>query len=290
MLKSVAAQTVRPRRRVLADDGSTDGSAQIASDAGWEVVHTGATGQRGRGIAVGRNTIIRHVDTEFLAFLDADDWWEPDHLADSVALLRAHPECVLSFGDFRKTSDGVPMVPPPEVPRRTPYMASPRLAAFNYIGVSAVVARRDAVLAVGGFDESLRLVEDYELWLRLSLHGPFIHRDALSLNYRVHPNQTSHDVRGLAAAQLTIRRDHLTRMRGADPAGGEDLEREREARAGIAGTLDMLWYHGHLAEYERGVVVYREIFGEEPPDVRLRQGMVGQGSMAIRRLLGRVPR
>lgn len=289
MIASVAAQTLAPTRRVLADDGSTDASARIAADAGWEVVPTGATHEKGLGIARGRNLAMQAVDTEFVAFLDADDWWDPAHLQDCISLLVAHPEAVLCFGALRTTDDGERRPIPEAVPRRQPYRALPALLASNYVPVSAVVARRDAVLRLGGFREGMHGAEDFDMWLRLAEHGPFLYRDALSLHYRVHPGQLSRNTLILGVNALRVRRDALERLRAAAPDGHLDEETLHEAAVGWEESLDVLWYFGHRDAHTEWADAYRAEFGKGDPLAPVRTGVVGALHHAGRRLLGRIP-
>ena len=184
-LESVAEQTVQPAEIIVADDGSTDGTAtvveQFASLRGACRVRLLREPHRGPGAA--RNAAVRAARTEWVAFLDSDDRWEPRKLEAIMAAQADHPEVnIICHNELMHLPDGATMLLDTASPYR-PAMSLPRqLFRRNLFSTSAVVCRRDVVLEVGGFDESLSSSQDYELWLKLSprarplfLHEPLGH-------------------------------------------------------------------------------------------------------------------
>src|SRR6478735_3814841 len=85
-LDSVLAQTTPPARIVVVDDCSTDDSAEAVRRMYATTVELVATPVNG-GIAVARNRGAREATTEWLAFLDADDWWQPPFLERTLAAI-----------------------------------------------------------------------------------------------------------------------------------------------------------------------------------------------------------
>jgi len=290
MFRSVASQTAQPRRRILCDDGSTDDSAVMARQAGWQVLATGGDEKAGEGIAAGRNMCLTVADTEFVAFLDADDWWAPDHLLDCVALLQSNPGAVVAFGALRKSVEDTIHAIPSWVPRRSPFSPLPGLLATNYIPVSAVVARTDVVRRLGGFDRRFLVTEDYGMWLRLGLEGTFVYRDALSLYYRIHAGQISQKTQLLGESALQLREEFLSIMRARSGAIPLDAMTIAAAEAGWQEILDSLWYHGHLTAYSAWTRRYRKVFGRLPKLSVIRYGIAGYLHMMLRRLCNRVGR
>ena len=167
-LQSVAQQTVRPREIVIVDDGSDDDTAKIARSFA-DVVAPSAlriVTQQNLGAGAARNRALIEATQPLVAFLDADDEWLPEKLGRSVA--------EMSAGDYVLVAhDYLDVTPSGDVACdcRQRFLAPPdpwiQLYRRGYIPSCSVVAKRDAVLAVGGFDESLRNAQDFDLWLRL---------------------------------------------------------------------------------------------------------------------------
>ncbi len=194
-LASVLAQLETDWRCILVDDGSSDRSCERAlayADARMEVVR-----QENRGVSTARNVGLARVRTPFVMFLDADDMLHPTALARLAPALAQTPVAAAAFGSFRKVfADGSPY--PGEKPlRRVTYPSGDILAAMlqnNFLANGGhVLVRTGAARRVGGFDERLRLSEDWEFWCRLALEGPFdyIGAEPACLYLRVAPTSSS---------------------------------------------------------------------------------------------------
>ncbi len=179
-LASVAAQTLQPSQIVVVDDGSPEPSAE-GIVRGFEA----RTGCRvrfertdNRGPSAARNTALGLAEHELVAYLDADDYWLPNHLARGVAQL-------LKLGRRYSTSYASHHVAyaPGAKPREQrvfadyqgPFLVE-RIGALGGIpsGSPFLVHRRAALLEVGGFDETLRINEDLDLMLRLAKLGHWV--------------------------------------------------------------------------------------------------------------------
>lgn len=161
--RNALAQTHPLTELVVVDDGSVPPLRlphDLASDARVDLVRLDRS--RGRGAA--RNVGLAALSTPLVAFLDDDDLWHPGKTAVQVAALRAcGPEVAAVGTAFRLWSRPVRVsVPPSE-------HAMP-LALLESFGVctSTVLARRAALLEVGGFAEHLARCEDWDLWVRLA--------------------------------------------------------------------------------------------------------------------------
>lgn len=180
-LATAFAQTLPPHEVIVVDDGSADDSVEIARRAGARVIAC----DRNRGVSAVRNEGIRAATGEAVALLDADDLWLPHHLATLAELLLAFPEAGLAYARAEKFGDErgpTRRTVPPGHATDGFAMA----ARVNLAQPSAALVRRDAALAVGGFDEDWRYGEDFDFWLRLARDYPVVCTDAITSRYRIH--------------------------------------------------------------------------------------------------------
>ncbi|MGJ7442259.1 glycosyltransferase family 2 protein [Aquipuribacter sp. MA13-6] len=181
-LRSIAAQTVRPAEVVVVDDVSTDDTPDVALRHGATLVRMAQNGGSGRA----RNAGIARATAAWVAFLDSDDEWLPDHLERMVA-----------------ASEGEALVTAPSIttggrlmgnPWRRPVRLSPRrlLVPGNVITTSGTMVRRDLLDRIGGF-RPLPRAQDLDLWLRVIEKGPGIALPLPTVRYHLHDSQASSD-------------------------------------------------------------------------------------------------
>lgn len=171
-LASVFAQTRPPDQVIVVDDGSPD-AATIDEVARRFEGRVTLLRQANAGAGAARNLGIRHADADLIAFLDADDLWCPELLQRQLALMDEDPERALVYANGRLMGDG---------PLRgmlfmdtAPSTGIPTLEALLTqrctVLTSSVLVRRDALVASGLFDESLRRGQDFDMWVRLAAAG-----------------------------------------------------------------------------------------------------------------------
>lgn len=218
-INSVYSQTRAPLELIVVDDASTDDSADVAERAGATVIRR----PRNAGNAAARNVGIHAASGDAIAWLDSDDYWEPQHLSIVAALLDAYPEAGVASAAIRlfgTRSEVWYDKPPDEAPRsmlRRAFYSTP-------IAMITAVVRRDALLAVGGFDESERWAEDFDLWLRLAHRYSFVASREITANYRWHPAQLSAAPVRQWEATYRVRKRFLDAIRETgDKATSSDL-------------------------------------------------------------------
>ena len=175
-LQSVFNQTFQDFEVVIVDDGSTDGSvAEVEKfgDLRIRVVH-----QQNAGVSAARNRGIDEATGELIAFLDADDEWKPEYLATQYHLYQKYPDCSVYACNYEfRDSEGKVS---PTIIRKLPFVGEDGILS-NYFEVaccshpplwtSAVMVKKQAIQAVGGFPVGIKSGEDLLTWARLAVNG-----------------------------------------------------------------------------------------------------------------------
>jgi glycosyltransferase involved in cell wall biosynthesis len=183
-------------RVIVVDDGSTDGSADIAAAIGDERITVIRGGKR--GVSAARNLGFAEVERlmpaaqrqdSWVIFLDADDRLVPG--ATDKLLEGARADCVAVYGDYDRIDAGGRRIGRRSLLRRRRKPSGEILCdllAGNFIVNGGVMLIRHAqLLRAGGFDETLRYCEDWHLFCRLAAQGPIVWRARTKvLEYRVH--------------------------------------------------------------------------------------------------------
>ncbi len=218
-LRSVARQTVRPRQAIVVDDGSDDGTyeAAMAVSARMNGVELKVLRQTNAGAGAARNRALMEAKCDYVAFLDADDEWLPEKLARSLQCLEETGSTLVAH-NYTQISDGLER----RIDCARHFTQGENLFATyvlrGFIATSTVVARRDTILAAGGFDPSLRSGQDYELWLVvIDRPGVAFHVFPETLTrYHVSPQGITSQVALRRRCALTILHRHVHRLKGRD--------------------------------------------------------------------------
>jgi len=197
---------------IVVNDGSTDGTLEkLRSTPGLTCLT-----QRNLGPAAARNAGIKQARGEYIAFVDADDLWPDGKLQKQIELLQQHPDAAMCFGDcLQFNGEGVSprtlLMEDGHTQRdwgSGPYVPDAyfKLLRNNFITTGSVVVRRQVLDDLGGFDASLRLVEDLELWLRIARRHPIIWCKDVCLLRRRHASNTSRQADAMSLAYLEVLR------------------------------------------------------------------------------------
>jgi glycosyltransferase involved in cell wall biosynthesis len=198
-LDSLLHQTSPDFEVIITDDASTDGSADVID--GW-LARTGYPAQFirnpvNRGICANRNTALARSSGAFVCSLSGDDCYEPDRIERQLENFLAQPEHVAAVysdaliidregrpRDRSHLDSALDGAAPPQGDLFT------RILAGNFLPAPAVMVRRSAIAAVGGYDESL-FYEDLDMWLRLSVRFHFVYLPGLLVRCRRHKSSMS---------------------------------------------------------------------------------------------------
>jgi glycosyltransferase involved in cell wall biosynthesis len=184
-VRSVLSQTYAPVEIIVVDDGSTDNTRETIAHFGERVRYVY---QENRGLPGARNAGIREARGEFVAFLDSDDFWTSDaKLALQMAVFAERPALALvhcAANIWLTETDE--LLPENLCSGKAQGNCYEHLFRVNELNSSTVVARKSCLEAVGGFDESFRSCEDWDLWLRLARRYEFGHVPQHLVTYRIH--------------------------------------------------------------------------------------------------------
>jgi len=198
---SALEQTLTPHEVIIVDDGSTDSSCDIIAGFGSAVT---LVSEGHRGLSGARNLGIAKSTGDWIAFLDADDYWLPDKLARQAASIQDDPTIGLVFtGRIELLPDGTTH----EVPAREARWVRNMLPFQNHIFPSTVMVKRSLALQ-HPFDESLVSSEEWWFFYSLLRVTGFAAITEPKVIYRVSPNSLSNrDWKGvLYHAELVSRR------------------------------------------------------------------------------------
>lgn len=203
-LESVRTQTIEDFECIVIDDGSTDDSLKVIGryldDDRFHLLR-----QRHGGQAKAKNRGLEAANGQFVAFLDADDYWLPHKLERQLQRFSDPAIGVVFTRRKLIDADGQPM---PIADRPQPARASLNaLFRQNFICFSSAMLRRQVVEHVGLFDERLDLGIDYDYWLRVARHYRFDYVDESLAAYRVgHANLSRRQLERLHTARMIMKR------------------------------------------------------------------------------------
>lgn len=259
-LRSIAAQTFTDWEMVIVDDASNDGSADLAGrwasrDPRVRViansVNKGQTACLNEGLAACRGT--------WVARQDADDLSHPGRFSEQLSFLGSNPHTAL-LGTRGILIDGLgKRTGLLDVPCRSDSIAwcAPFLNPFLH---TAVMFRRDAVEAAGGYDESYKIAQDYELWTRIAAEHATANVERRLVSYRNTDASLSRAGRDLAFAEADRVSDReAVRFLGRPWTSGEKLSVSEFRRGMEPAKHGSFWRVIAALEKETGGPLPREL-------------------------------
>lgn len=168
-IRSVLDQSFTDLELIVVDDGSTDNTQEVVRQfTGIQLIQL----EENRGVSFARNRGIEQAQGNWIAFLDSDDLWEKGKLRSQIQWVEQNPESQAVYTDEIWIRNGVRVNP---MNKHQKYSGN----IFKYclplciVSPSSVLLRAELLNEVGGFDESMPVCEDYDLWLRIAKRYPF---------------------------------------------------------------------------------------------------------------------
>lgn len=180
-IESVLQQTYQEFEIIIIDDGSTDNSANQVkeiSDSRIKLIQ-----QKNQGVSAARNRGIKESQFEWIALLDGDDLWEPNHLQEISTMMLMFPDYKVYATSFKYSRSTNNYLGAKAIYKVDNYF---RRAKSAYIlWTSIVVVHKKAFNSTGGFNEILNNGEDLDLWAKLARKYEIIKSDKITSTYNI---------------------------------------------------------------------------------------------------------
>jgi glycosyltransferase involved in cell wall biosynthesis len=256
-IDSVLSQSYRDYEILVVDDGSTDDTPSLASAYGDKIRYLR---QENRGLSAARNRALIDSNGEFIAYLDADDIWCPQKLAQQVEFLDAHQDCGLLHSDVSVIDEKDQVIHARfnmETARPVPKdRCKYDILRRCHIQIATVIERRKCIEKIGGFNERLIATQDYMHWIMVAIEDwTFGYIDEPLAKYRWRAGS-------LMSSKRRILEDH----------------------ARMFGSLLPELYHGHADFHELSPIIHGR-FAEAERELAYLDRIEGDSLNARRRLM-----
>lgn len=190
-IDSVLEQTYTDWELLILDDASTDTTQEIVSTYISDNRIKYIRNENNLGITRNRNKALSLSLGEYIAVLDSDDYWiDTTKLEQQVNFLDTTRTHALVGTYMHVVDDQGTLVKKVSYPRSNSYIHN-TLLLKNMFCHSSVMYRKDVVVRLGGYDESLAIWEDYDLWLRIGLQSAYANLPLYTTAYRIHAHQSN---------------------------------------------------------------------------------------------------
>lgn len=193
-LDSIVSQTFTDWECIIVDDGSTDNSAAVCEEAIHPFIHSSVhpirlIKQANAGVAVARNNGVAASKGEYICFLDADDWWEPTYLEEMSRLIDTNLDAGLYGCDYFYVKNGKKKIYPKDTEGYIDYCKVYTHCGAMPIHPNGAVIPRKVFDEIGGFDPSIKMGEDFILFMQIVLKYKvaFLNKQLVTFNQDADP-------------------------------------------------------------------------------------------------------
>jgi glycosyltransferase involved in cell wall biosynthesis len=181
-LNKVLAQTVAPLEIIVVDDGSTDHGPSVVK--GYAEQGVRLIQQANQGVSAARNAGVAHARSSYVAFLDADDEWLPEHIEQLTRLIQRYPDAALFSTAHQIRRDGHLIQPRLAFPIGWSGLVEDFFVSYanglSLVNSSTACVRKDALESVGGFPLGVKRGEDVITWVKMALAHPVAHASVVT--------------------------------------------------------------------------------------------------------------
>lgn len=205
-IDSVLNQTRRADELIVVDDGSIDKTSDIIKEYGRDVKYIR---QENLGVSAARNHGIKSARGDWLAFLDSDDEWLPEKLANAILFQKQNPQYrIFQCEEIWMRNNR--RVNPKQKHKKSGGWIFRESLPLCIVSPSAVMIERGLFDKVGLFDENFPVCEDYDLWLRILRKYPIgLDERPGIIKYGGHSDQLSHKYWGMDFYRVLAMEKHL---------------------------------------------------------------------------------
>jgi len=190
-VESILAQTFTDFEFIIINDGSTDKSLKILEAYVAKDKRIRLTSRANKGLTPTMNEMLAQARGEFVAIIENDDIALPERLALQVKFLQDQPDYVAVGGAQELIDEKGRLLTRLELPLQNDEIQKDALAGHGSICHPGSTIRRTALLEIGGYNETMRLAHDLDLWLRLGEVGALANLQETVVKYRLHKNSLS---------------------------------------------------------------------------------------------------
>lgn len=180
-IRSVLAQTFQEFELIVIDDGSTDDgldklrvlSSELQKNNPKFITKLRILEQKNQGVSVTRNNGVKLAKYDYIAFLDADDWWDADYLLEMNSLITKYPEAAIYASSYYKVKNSK-MIPAQIGVENgftegyMNYFKAYSKSLWMPVWTGACIIRKTGFISENGFNPQLKLGEDFDLWVRIA--------------------------------------------------------------------------------------------------------------------------
>ncbi|MFV0422321.1 glycosyltransferase family 2 protein [Oleidesulfovibrio sp.] len=263
-VQSVLDQDFTDFELLVLDDGSPGDAGAVLSQ--FDDARIRYLRHENMGPGYTRNRGIRESLGRYVAFLDSDDAWMPDKLSRQVALLDAQPEYDVVYTQ-RRNMDAESRPVHGHTPRLHSGFVLNELYVDSFVCMSSTMVRRSIFEDVGYIDETLRMSEDFEFWLRVACRHRFLAIDEPLVRYRVHGGQVSQKVAERVRVVWEIRADF-------NKQSGQFVSRRARMRARALHFAGRATRAAAAGNKGQAVWLYLRALAHYPPDEPAWRGLI----------------